>query len=89
MTTLSQFLRACRSAAPCSPAAEQEGRQDRGRSSGEVDIIVAPTRSRATSIPKLKFAVIDEQYRFGVRQRTTLRQKSALSTCWSDRDPIP
>jgi ATP-dependent DNA helicase RecG len=47
---------------------------------GEVDILVSThaVLEEDVQFPKLRLAVIDEQHRFGVRQRTTLRQKSSL-----------
>ncbi|MEQ1919825.1 MAG: ATP-dependent DNA helicase RecG, partial [Elusimicrobiota bacterium] len=47
---------------------------------GEVDILVGTHALLESGIqfPKLRLAVIDEQHRFGVRQRTTLRQKGNL-----------
>ncbi len=47
---------------------------------GEVDILVGTHAllESAIGFPKLRLAVIDEQHRFGVRQRTTLRQKGNL-----------
>ena len=47
---------------------------------GEIDIIVGTHALLESGIdfPKLRLAVIDEQHRFGVRQRTTLRQKGNL-----------
>ncbi|MBI5211441.1 MAG: ATP-dependent DNA helicase RecG [Elusimicrobia bacterium] len=47
---------------------------------GETDIIVGTHALLEMDVqfPRLRFAVIDEQHRFGVRQRTTLRQKSLL-----------
>ena len=47
---------------------------------GEVDILVGTHALLESGIqfPRLRLAVIDEQHRFGVRQRTTLRQKGNL-----------
>jgi ATP-dependent DNA helicase RecG len=47
---------------------------------GEVDILVGTHALLESDVqfPRLRLAVIDEQHRFGVRQRTTLRQKSSL-----------
>jgi ATP-dependent DNA helicase RecG len=47
---------------------------------GEVDIIVGTHALLEGDVqfPRLRLAVIDEQHRFGVRQRATLRQKSSL-----------
>ncbi|PIR17884.1 MAG: ATP-dependent DNA helicase RecG [Elusimicrobia bacterium CG11_big_fil_rev_8_21_14_0_20_64_6] len=47
---------------------------------GEIDILVGTHAllEGGVGFPKLRIAVIDEQHRFGVRQRTTLRQKGNL-----------
>ncbi|MDD5629892.1 MAG: ATP-dependent DNA helicase RecG, partial [Elusimicrobia bacterium] len=47
---------------------------------GEVDILVGTHAllEGDVNFPRLRLAVIDEQHRFGVRQRATLRQKSSL-----------
>ncbi len=47
---------------------------------GEIDILVGTHALLESGInfPRLRLAVIDEQHRFGVRQRTTLRQKGNL-----------
>jgi ATP-dependent DNA helicase RecG len=47
---------------------------------GEVDILVGTHALLEADVqfPRLRLAVIDEQHRFGVRQRATLRQKSSL-----------
>jgi ATP-dependent DNA helicase RecG len=47
---------------------------------GEVDILVGTHAllQEDVQFPRLRLAVIDEQHRFGVRQRATLRQKSSL-----------
>lgn len=47
---------------------------------GEVDIVVGTHAVLEDDVrfKDLKLAVIDEQHRFGVRQRTTLRQKGSL-----------
>jgi len=47
---------------------------------GEIDIVVGThaVLEEDVRFKNLKLAVIDEQHRFGVRQRTTLRQKGAL-----------
>ncbi len=47
---------------------------------GEVDIVVGTHAllEGTVNFPRLRLAVIDEQHRFGVRQRTTLRQKGNL-----------
>jgi len=47
---------------------------------GEVDIVVGThaVLEEDVRFKNLKLAVIDEQHRFGVRQRTTLRQKGSL-----------
>ncbi|MBI5239473.1 MAG: ATP-dependent DNA helicase RecG [Elusimicrobia bacterium] len=47
---------------------------------GEVDILVGTHAllEEDVDFPRLRLAVIDEQHRFGVRQRATLRQKSSL-----------
>ena len=47
---------------------------------GEVDILVGTHALLESDVqfPRLRLAVIDEQHRFGVRQRATLRQKSSL-----------
>ncbi|MDX6769519.1 MAG: ATP-dependent DNA helicase RecG [Elusimicrobiota bacterium] len=47
---------------------------------GEVDILVGTHAllEEDVGFPRLRLAVIDEQHRFGVRQRTTLRQKGSL-----------
>jgi len=47
---------------------------------GEIDIVVGTHAllEGGVDFPKLRLAVIDEQHRFGVRQRTTLRQKGSL-----------
>ena len=47
---------------------------------GEIDILVGTHAILEAGIvlPRLRLAVIDEQHRFGVRQRTTLRQKGNL-----------
>jgi ATP-dependent DNA helicase RecG len=48
--------------------------------SGEVDIVIGTHAILEEDVrfKNLKVAVIDEQHRFGVRQRTTLRQKGSL-----------
>ncbi|MCX5797031.1 MAG: ATP-dependent DNA helicase RecG [Elusimicrobia bacterium] len=47
---------------------------------GEVDILVGTHALLEEDVifPRLRLAVIDEQHRFGVRQRATLRQKGSL-----------
>jgi ATP-dependent DNA helicase RecG len=47
---------------------------------GEVDVLVGTHAllEEDVQFPRLRLAVVDEQHRFGVRQRTTLRQKSGL-----------
>ncbi|MEK7234108.1 MAG: ATP-dependent DNA helicase RecG [Elusimicrobiota bacterium] len=47
---------------------------------GKIDIVVGTHAllEGGVDFPKLRLAVIDEQHRFGVRQRTTLRQKGNL-----------
>ena len=47
---------------------------------GEADIVVGTHALLEGDVgfPRLRLAVIDEQHRFGVRQRTTLRQKGSL-----------
>ena len=47
---------------------------------GEIDILVGTHAllESGVGLPNLRLAVIDEQHRFGVRQRTTLRQKGSL-----------
>jgi ATP-dependent DNA helicase RecG len=51
---------------------------------GELDLLVGTHAlldallETDVQFPKLRLAVIDEQHRFGVRQRSTLRQKSSL-----------
>ena len=47
---------------------------------GEVDILIGTHAllEEDVQFPRLRLAVIDEQHRFGVRQRTTLRQKNLL-----------
>ena len=47
---------------------------------GEVDILVGTHALLEEDVrfPRLRLAVIDEQHRFGVRQRATLRQKSSI-----------
>ena len=47
---------------------------------GDADIVVGTHAllEGDVMIPRLRLAVIDEQHRFGVRQRTTLRQKGSL-----------
>lgn len=47
---------------------------------GEVDIVVGTHAllEEDLQFPRLRLAVIDEQHRFGVRQRSTLRQKGSL-----------
>ena len=54
-----------------------------GRSKGkaqDADIVVGTHALLEDDVqfPRLRLAVIDEQHRFGVRQRTTLRQKSSM-----------
>ena len=48
--------------------------------SGEVDIVVGTHAllEEGVRFKNLRVAVVDEQHRFGVRQRTTLRQKGSL-----------
>ena len=47
---------------------------------GEIDILIGTHALLESEVepPKLRLAVIDEQHRFGVRQRATLRQKGSL-----------
>jgi len=47
---------------------------------GEADVVVGTHALLEGDVgfPRLRLAVIDEQHRFGVRQRTTLRQKGSL-----------
>jgi ATP-dependent DNA helicase RecG len=47
---------------------------------GEIDILVGTHAllEEDVQFPRLRLAVIDEQHRFGVRQRATLRRKSSL-----------
>ena len=61
------------------PAKEREKTLARLRQ-GEIDILVGTHALLESDVffPKLRLAVIDEQHRFGVRQRTSLRQKSSL-----------
>ena len=59
---------------------------------GEVDILVGTHALLEEDVhfPRLRLAVIDEQHRFGVRQRTTLRQKgSILDLLIMTATPIP
>ena len=83
LTTLSQFLRGL--PVKCAMLTSRLSKKERDKTveavrRGEVDIVVGTHALLESDVwfPKLKFAVIDEQHRFGVRQRTTLRQKSAL-----------
>ena len=59
---------------------------------GEVDIVVGTHAllEGGVRFKKLSLAVIDEQHRFGVRQRTTLRQKGpAMDLLLMTATPIP
>ncbi|MFA6029954.1 MAG: ATP-dependent DNA helicase RecG [Elusimicrobiota bacterium] len=59
---------------------------------GAVDIVVGTHAllEGDVMIPKLRLAVIDEQHRFGVRQRTTLRRKGPpLDLLLMTATPIP
>ena len=59
---------------------------------GEIDIVVGThaVLEEDVRFKNLKLAVIDEQHRFGVRQRTTLRQKGArLDLLVMTATPIP
>ncbi len=59
---------------------------------GEIDILVGTHAllEEDVQFPNLKLAVIDEQHRFGVRQRATLRQKaSTLDLLIMTATPIP
>ncbi len=59
---------------------------------GEIDILVGTHAllEGEVNFPKLRLAVIDEQHRFGVRQRTTLRQKgSTIDLLVMTATPIP
>ncbi len=83
MTTLSDFLKGLdvRVAMLTSRLSAKERRKTlEAVARGEIDILVGTHAllESEVSFPKLRLAVIDEQHRFGVRQRTTLRQKSAL-----------
>jgi ATP-dependent DNA helicase RecG len=59
---------------------------------GEIDVVVGTHALLEGDVkfPRLRLAVIDEQHRFGVRQRTTLRQKgSMLDLLIMTATPIP
>ncbi|MDE2142169.1 MAG: ATP-dependent DNA helicase RecG [Elusimicrobia bacterium] len=59
---------------------------------GEIDIVVGThaVLEEDVRFKNLKLAVIDEQHRFGVRQRTTLRQKGAqIDLLVMTATPIP
>lgn len=58
---------------------------------GEVDILVGTHAllEEDVKFPRLKLVVIDEQHRFGVRQRTTLRQTSSIDLLVMTATPIP
>jgi len=59
---------------------------------GEVDIAVGTHALLENDVqfPRLRLAIIDEQHRFGVRQRATLRQKGAhLDLLVMTATPIP
>jgi ATP-dependent DNA helicase RecG len=83
MATMSQFLKGL--PVRCAMLTSRLSKREREKTveavrAGEVDIIVGTHALLESDVqfPRLKLAVIDEQHRFGVRQRTTLRQKSAL-----------
>ncbi|MBI4676760.1 MAG: ATP-dependent DNA helicase RecG [Elusimicrobia bacterium] len=83
MVTLSQFLKGL--PVRCAMLTSRLSKRERDRTieavrRGEVAILVGTHAllESDVSFPRLRLAVIDEQHRFGVRQRTTLRQKSAL-----------
>jgi len=83
MVTISRFLKGLpvRTALLTSrvPAKEREAILSALRK-GEIDILIGTHAllEEDVQFPKLRLAVIDEQHRFGVRQRSTLRQKSSL-----------
>jgi ATP-dependent DNA helicase RecG len=83
MSTVSRFLKGMpvKTALLTSrvPAKEREAILSAVRQGG-IDILVGTHAllEEDVQFPKLKLAVIDEQHRFGVRQRSTLRQKSSL-----------
>jgi ATP-dependent DNA helicase RecG len=54
--------------------------RSKSKKAGDADIIVGTHALLEEDVvfPRLKLAVIDEQHRFGVRQRTSLRQKSSM-----------
>ena len=58
----------------------------RGRSApAHIDLVVgthALVQERRASSKRLGLAVVDEQHRFGVLQRATLRAKGCGPTCW-------
>ncbi|MBI4056450.1 MAG: ATP-dependent DNA helicase RecG [Elusimicrobia bacterium] len=59
---------------------------------GKIDIVIGTHAllEEDVQIPKLRIAVIDEQHRFGVRQRATLRQKGPpLDLLVMTATPIP
>ncbi|MDD5657532.1 MAG: ATP-dependent DNA helicase RecG [Elusimicrobia bacterium] len=59
---------------------------------GEIDIVVGTHALLESDVrfPRLRLAVIDEQHRFGVRQRASLRRKSAvLDLLVMTATPIP
>ncbi|MBI4052173.1 MAG: ATP-dependent DNA helicase RecG [Elusimicrobia bacterium] len=59
---------------------------------GKIDIVIGTHAllEEEVRIPKLRIAVIDEQHRFGVRQRATLRQKGPpLDLLVMTATPIP
>ncbi|MBI4375449.1 MAG: ATP-dependent DNA helicase RecG [Elusimicrobia bacterium] len=59
--------------------------------SGEVDMLIGTHALLESDVrwPRLKLAVIDEQHRFGVRQRATLRQTPSVDLLVMTATPIP
>ncbi|MBI5625264.1 MAG: ATP-dependent DNA helicase RecG [Elusimicrobia bacterium] len=83
MATMTQFLKGL--PVRCAMLTSRLSKKEREKTveavrRGEADIVVGTHALLEGDVqfPKLKVAVIDEQHRFGVRQLTTLRQKSGL-----------